>query len=324
MRERLVGVFVLLSIAIVVSLVMAKGKTTHLFEDRITYHAFLRNAQGLAADSRVKVSGIEVGRVSSLGISRDNRIHVKFFVYEDFQNLIRSDSHGALSKLALVGDAVIEITSGSPELPVLPDGSEIEMEEPMTVDELLGELTPIMGKVKQTFDDVAEIVGAIEPEKINKSSADFAQTMANLNAVSTDIAKGQGVIGKALYDKQMERDVSESLHHLANTMALAEKRLQELEPVFRNMDTLSSDSQALTQELTGLVGDSRELVTQMNSAMGTINTEVQQLPELITRMQLVLESTDRMLEGMQRIWPISSAIVPTEAEKIIKVHPVNE
>ncbi len=43
-QERIVGVFVLAGLAIVIGLTVAKGQSTNFFEERITYHATLKNA----------------------------------------------------------------------------------------------------------------------------------------------------------------------------------------------------------------------------------------------------------------------------------------
>lgn len=40
-RERLVGVFVLVALAVVFGLIFINSRTSHLFEERISYHAYL-------------------------------------------------------------------------------------------------------------------------------------------------------------------------------------------------------------------------------------------------------------------------------------------
>ncbi|KRT54223.1 ABC-type transporter Mla maintaining outer membrane lipid asymmetry, periplasmic component MlaD [endosymbiont of Ridgeia piscesae] len=322
LRERLAGLFVMVALALLIGLVVVQGKTTHLFENRITYHTYLRNAQGIATDSLVKVSGIEVGRVQSIGIAADNRIHISFFVYEGFQNLIRQDSRGALSKLAIIGTAVIEISAGSPQLPMLRDGSTILIEEPMSADELLNELTPIMEKVRQTLDGIARVVSAIDPAQIAATAEGINTTVANLRDLTNQVNSGKGVLGRAIYDQRLERSFTRTVTHMEQTMAQTRDRVSELKPVLESMVALSRETQNMTHQMDGLIADSRQLVGQMNSSMQTINMEIQQLPDLVTHLQLMLQSTDRTLEGLQRVWPVSSAIRPTEEEKMIDVHPI--
>lgn len=323
-RERLVGLFVLIAVAILIALILVKGRASHLFEEQITYHAFLQNVQGVAVDSLVHVSGIEVGRVVSLDISQDNRIHITFFVYESFRRLIREDSHGSLGKLAIVGDSSLEISAGNPDLPELAAGSIIDVEEPLTVDELISQLTPIFEKVNRTFEGVAAIVAAIDPEKIQATSGELGTMVERLNLISGRIVNGQGLIGKALYDKKFENDVTLAVNKLGASMVQVERRLIELEPVVKNFDAVSDDGKQVAKELQQLLVDSRRLVGEMNQAVHSVNIELQQLPEIVSRMQLLLESTDRTLDGVQRVWPISSAIRPVEGGSLLEVRPFDE
>ncbi len=321
-RERLVGLFVLVALAVVFTLIFINGKTAHLFEDRITYHAFLRNAQGITTESVVKVSGIEVGRISSLGISSDNKIRISMYVFERFAELVRADSKAALSKLSIVGNASIEITAGSPDQPLLPDGAILIVEEPLSVDELIAELTPVVEKVKAALENVTAIVAAVPPRAVESTTQDLAVSLANLRDITEQLSAGRGALGQAVYGQELESRVVNSVARLESSLSRADARLAELEPVVANVDAVAARTQKLAGTLDGLVGETRALVGQMNTVMGTVSLELQQFPEIMTRMRLLLESTDRTLEGVQRVWPISSAIKPTTEETLIRVQPM--
>ena len=99
---------------------------------------------------------------------------------------------------------------------------------------------------------------------------------------------------------------------------------KELKPMIGNMTELGDEAKQRTRALGALIEDTRKLVTEMTGAVHTVNTELQQMPELVNRMQLLLESTDRTLEGVQRLWPLSSAIKPGTEEMVIKEQPVSE
>ena len=316
-RERLVGVFVLAALAVIFGLIFINGRTTHLFEKRVTYHAYLNSAQGISTESVVKVSGLEVGRVSGLDIADNNRIHLTLFIYERYHDLVRADSHVALSKLSVLGKASIDITAGTPGSPVLPDGATLAIEEPRSLDELVADLTPVMEKVKRIVEGVAAMVDAVDPNDIKTTSHELAQTMASMRSISGQIASGKGAVGQLVYDDKVEKSLAHSLASLESTLARADKRLAEMEPVTKN-------AAAITKELGGLVAESKQLVNQMNTAMGTVNVELQQLPELVSRMKLLMDSTDRTLQGMQRIWPLSSAVPEQKDDTLIKAQPAND
>jgi ABC-type transporter Mla subunit MlaD len=138
-----------------------------------------------------------------------------------------------------------------------------------------------------------------------------------MRVMTEQINTGQGAVGQAIYSEEFERKVETSLASLEATMRQAEKRMAELKPIIAEAD-------AMTPELHGLVSESKQLVGQLNTTAGTVNMELEQLPDLITRMKLLLESTDRTLEGVQRMWPVSSAIRQPQPQELIETRPVNE
>src|SRR5688572_9403159 len=116
-QERLVGVFVLAAMAVLVALVFANSRFAYLLQSSVTFNAYLSSAECITTDNLVKISGLEVGRVSELTIAPDNRIHITLHVQERYRDLVRTDSRAAISKLSVLGNSTIEITAGSPDAP---------------------------------------------------------------------------------------------------------------------------------------------------------------------------------------------------------------
>jgi phospholipid/cholesterol/gamma-HCH transport system substrate-binding protein len=324
LRERLVGVFVLVALAVIFGLIFINSRTSHLFEERIVFHAYLKNAQGVSTESIVKVSGIEVGRVASIGIAPDNRVHMELFVYKRFHNLLRTDSRAALSKLSVLGKAVIDISAGSVDAPLLPEGATLSIEEPVSLDELMAELAPVLEKVRQIVDGVATLVQAVEPGDVATTSREMARTLESLRLISAQIATGEGAFGRAVFSEELAQNISRSVGSMETVLHKADQRLAEMAPLLANADAISDEGRTTTRELSALVVEAKLLVNQMNTAMGTVNVELQQLPELVSRMKLLMESTDRTLQGMQRIWPLSSAVPTARDATVIEAQPGND
>lgn len=55
-----------------------------LFEDRVTYEAVFADATGLVQNDAVKVAGVEVGKVESIGVERGNAV-VRFSLRQDIE-----------------------------------------------------------------------------------------------------------------------------------------------------------------------------------------------------------------------------------------------
>lgn len=80
-RERLVGAFVLIAIALMFIALLFNQQTARLFERKFTLHAYIHNAQGINTDTPVVVSGLNVGTVSATGITPGNRISLTMRIW---------------------------------------------------------------------------------------------------------------------------------------------------------------------------------------------------------------------------------------------------
>lgn len=317
------GTFVLAAFAVIFGLFFINSKTAHFLADRVTYHAFLSNAEGISTETTVRVSGIEVGRVTNIDISRDNRIHVTIEVFERFQNLIRTDSQAAIGKLSVLGKSTIEIKAGSTAQPVLADGATLHVEEPLSMDQLMAQLTPVMLAVKESVEKMALVVQTIEPEQMGETFESLNVAAANLRSITDQIASGRGAVGTAIYDRQFQADIRRTVTTLEASLSKTNARLAQLEPLIQNMTAISSNTRRAAENLPQLVEESKQLVLQMNAAMATLNVEMQRFPELMTRMRMLMEQTDRTLEGLTQTWPFSGSQPQTEG-RLIEVQTFNE
>ena len=315
-QERLVGVFILVALAIVFVLMFVNSKTAHLFEDRITLNTYLTKAEGISTETPVKISGLEVGKVSSLDIAPDHRIHVKLIVYKRYQELLRSDSKAAIGKLSLLGKSVIDITAGSTEQPMLANGAIIEVEEPLSVDELLAELTPVIQSVETTVKRFADIMQQIEPQQVGNIVTNLDESAQNIQNVTAQLNSAQGTIGMAINDPAFQQRFSKAITSIDQAFVQMENRLHELETTSANVNKSSEDFPAISAEF-------KSVLNNTNAMLTNVNIELKQLPELVTRMNVLMEETDRLLEGINNSWLLSSEEGRLQ-RKLIGVQPYHE
>ncbi len=315
-QERIVGIFVLSALGMIFFLMFINSQTAHMFEDRITLNTYLSKAEGISTETVVKISGIEVGRVSSLDIARDHRIHVKLIIYKRYQPLVRSDSTAAVSKLSLLGKSIIDITAGSTEQPMLLDGATIAVEEPLSVEELMAELTPVIQAVESSVTRVAEIMERIAPQQVGNIVANLEESSQNFKQVSAQLSASEGSVGMAINDPTFKNDLTTTLAAIERSFVQMEQRLKELEPASGNISEGSKELPAISAEL-------RQLLSNTNAILTSVNVEMKQVPELITRMNVLMEETDRLLDGINNSWIFSSDEKQLR-RKLIGVQPYHE
>jgi phospholipid/cholesterol/gamma-HCH transport system substrate-binding protein len=316
-RERLTGAFVLIAIALVFAALAFNQQTARFFARKFTLHAYLRNAQGVNVGTPVTASGLFVGSVSSIDITPDNRIEITLRIMEKNHRLIREDSRAGMSKLSLLGNAAIEIKVGSPDQPLMPDGATIPLEEPLSVDQIMAQVAPVLDHVKDTLAKIDAVSSEMNPGEIGQVVHNLAAVSANLKAISSQMASGQGAAGKLLYDSKTADNVTDSVQALAGTLNETQTSLKIIQPLLVNASTASA-------ELPALIAQSRKLVTQLNTTIGTVNYQLQALPDMVVRTRQILDNTDQTLQAIQNTWPISSSVPRPTTTQVTPVHPPND
>ena len=302
-REKFVGAFFIIALLAVTSLIIAKIHSAKMFDEVITYHAFMKNAQGINTETLVNVSGIEVGKVSTIDITNDNKVHIEFFIYKSFEKLIRTDSTGELSKLSLVGNAVIIITAGTPTFPLLPADSAIRIKEPITTDDLIEGIKPVIKNLEITISNLADILAALDAKAIRKSNQNLFTIMQNLEHISSHIASGEGVLGKAIYDQQQAQQLANTLNNVDVILNKIDKRVDETQPLIENITALSSESQSI-------VADARD-------SLDKIDQELEHLPEIVNNTQTLIQSSEETVQSIQQVWPLSTVEQPSRKQLLI-------
>lgn len=316
-KDRLVGAFVLLAILAMLGLFVAKIKSSKMFADVVHYHAYMKTAQGISTDTIVNISGIDVGKVSALDIDEHNRIHIDFFVYKDFQKLLRADSKGELNKLSLVGNAVIIIKAGSAVKPMLSDGAIIEVEEPVTTDDLVAGMTPVIKDLESLINNLSNIISAISPASVKGSTEDLRAILGNVRGLSDHVNQGKGSLGRILYDKNQEQSVNNSLLLIEKTLAGISQRVNEAKPVIDNVNKLSVQSQQM-------MGDVRKSVQKVDKQLDQIPSLLNNGQSVLKNTQSVLDTSEQTIKGAQKVWPLSSAIKPPGKELLIEERGLDE
>ena len=227
-RNLRIGALVTVSIVVLMIFVFFIGSEQRIFSRKNDYHLELESASGLAQGNPVMLSGVTVGSVKDIFLPRDpqqEKVKIVLSVERKFAERIRQDSRARLKKLGLLaGDTYVDISPGSPELPVLPPGSLILAHKQTNVDQLIasGEdlvdnfveishsLKNILGRVDQGEGLLGELTQ--EPETKQRLTDTLLTTLNKTNALLQQVESGEGLAGKLIYDENYGEQVSASLN----------------------------------------------------------------------------------------------------------------
>ncbi|WP_431235968.1 MCE family protein (plasmid) [Mycolicibacterium psychrotolerans] len=198
------------------------------FEKEATYNAEFSNVSGLKTGDFVRIAGVEVGKVKSIAIRRDNTVAVEFFTDETVvltqgtKALIRWDN--------VIGDRYLELEDGAGGTKRLARGGTIpiaQTQPALDLDELIGGFRPLFkaldpdqinvltGQLVQAFQGQGSAISSFLTE-----TASLTGTLANrdelIGQVVTNLSTVLGTVG----DRSGQLDKTlDSLSELMNRLA---------------------------------------------------------------------------------------------------------
>ncbi len=316
-QEKLVGLFVLTALVVFLTLFIVNSRQLHLFDNPLRFQLQVKTAEGISRDTPVRISGIQVGRVDRIEITEEHNIILYARVHEAYKNLVRADSVASIGKLSLLGRSSIEITPGSPHQPLLAEGSFLPVEEPLSIDDLLAQVEPVLLAAEETVQNIALISGAINPDVIERLLANAYLVSEDVQNMTGQVAAGEGPVGSLLFDAAMQQQITNSLAQLETLLQGLEARVDQLEPTLQQVEGISRETH---QQLPGILAESSQLLRQVNTTLSGVNQEMTHLPDLLERVDLLMDQTDLLLDRIANTWPLSrgdSAVSP----RLIEVAP---
>lgn len=187
--ERKIGVFVLVALAGIVLTIVAIGIEHELFTPKTPIHFVTDSARDIAEGTAVKLRGFNIGKVERLTLTDDARVQVTLSIRGDNMQWVRQDSSARLLKEGLIGAAVIDITPGGAQAPVLAKNGVIGFSREAGLGEVVGqlrdELLPILQDVKRITHDFQDPDGDFRQilHRTNIVLANLPETQKRLDAV---------------------------------------------------------------------------------------------------------------------------------------------
>jgi len=215
-QERIVGTFVMVALGILIWLLVSSGKTTNLFEENFVVYGKLETAKAVNVDTGITISGISVGHVTSVDITEENSIILTMEILEKYHSLLRTDSVATLASFdfAVIGKAVIEITPGSSEKPLVAPGSTIAIEESLSLKNIMDKITPTLTALEDSIAKVNAILNAVDTDKLKNTLDNINQLSNNMEQIGKQISSGKGLIGSIIYGDELESEVKASIKRM--------------------------------------------------------------------------------------------------------------
>ena len=280
-----VGLFVVVCLGLLVALVLLFSKGTTLFRNTYTITLNTANVGGLRPRANVLMSGVRVGTVYDINLSREGtNVAVMLRIYNDY--VIKDDAKFEIEQSGFLGDQFVAVYPDKNQGNPLTNGSVAQAEPPFN---MLGVARSVAGFVKRIDDTARNLDGAINDVRRTVLNA---QTLSNLTfTVQTlqQVSQGAAVV-------------------VSNLDAMVRTDAEPVGVVISNLQTFTIQLQALAQSAQNLVDTNAPKITL---AVDNLETSTAALTNLMSE-----SAHSRGLVGTLLFDPTMSSNVSTLATNL--------
>ena len=236
-RDIKVGAFVLASLLLIAGMVFLIGDEAQMFARHVEYQAAFKDVQGLSRGSPVRMGGVDIGRVVSLGYGKtaqDDTIYVEMSVVSQEARRIRKDSIATVEGKGLLGDKMIVITVGSQASPQLGPGEMIPTSESKDFAEIISDLKSVASGAQRVVVNLEKTSEALADGSLH---TDVKEAVDHLNGILGALDKGDGYMSRLLHDKAEAERVSGTIDSLRRSGDELEKLLVSTRQVVDHVRT---------------------------------------------------------------------------------------
>ena len=310
--ETRLGIFVALAgIAAVLILEIVGG--VERFERGYRLNALFNAVQDLKEGDRVKMAGVEVGRVDKITLDEtNNKVMVTMKLRSNVQ--VKTDSIATIKFTGLLGQNFVALDFGTRNAPIAAPGAILATTEQPDLSAMMAKIDNVATGVENltksfTGDKIDNLLGPFT-DFLKANRAPLTATIANMQAVSSQIASGKGTVGKLIYDDSLYTSVYQAVTNLEDTatqikatVADAHKVVDQVNSGQGTVGKLLHDEK-LYQETTASMTNLKEILQKINQGQGTVGKIVND-QELYRNAKLTLQKLDQATEGLEDQGPLS-------------------
>lgn len=306
--ERKVGLFVFLALIGVLGVVLFIVIENDLFTSTFNVRLTAPKGTGFSQGMPIKLSGFRIGRVKTITLNDSAAVDVVFQIDKKYKKWMRKDSVARLLKEGIIGDYIIEISSGtSPEL--IAENGVISLGKSKAFDEIAEEIAE---KVKPVLMDIRDIISYV-----NSEDGDVKKTLRNLNTFTENIETSRRNVDLLLLSGR--QTVESAGKRFDIILAKTESRVDQVGPLLGKAD---NSLQVVEKKLPLLLEKVDLTLSHLESVAkdlkGTSAEALPQIPKLMNKTEGVIDQGEDLLEGMKWLWPLSSVMTQPDRKSLIR------
>lgn len=309
--ETRLGIFVVLVIlAAVVTVETLNG--WHFLSHGYSASAMFETVQDLKQGDAVKMAGVQIGRVDKIEI-QDNKVRVTMAINADAP--VKTDSMASIRFTGLMGQNFVNVDFGTAAAPHIIDGSVLKTAEQPDLNAIMAKLNDAASGIQNamkgfTGDSINNLLGPLT-DLIKANSGNLSATVTNIESITGQIAKGQGTVGKLIYDQSLYNSAMDTVSNLQSAVASAQLMFNSVTNGQGTLGKLMTD-ETVYDEMAASMTNLHSILLKINQGNGTVGKLVNN-QDFYKNAQLSLQKIDKMADGLEDQGPLEivSSLVGT-------------
>ena len=308
--EQITGIFVLLAIVFVALVMILMGVNQRWFKNDPVFYSIFESADGLKVGMSIKLRGFQIGTVNKMQLLDNNRVEIRFSIFENYHEKVREYSILQLSTNPLgIGGGLLLYPGRYPSEP-LQEGSYIpstdfaegkklvtdglvEASETDAVSLLMDDASTILGNANQTILDLGETIRIINLSLAGEDPGPFGGTLRNVETITAELASSMGRL-----TGQLSATMG-NVEELSDQLAQPDRFLKSFVAPDSSIALFLNDKAALYREIEGILAGINDTIAQLEEFSGYINNTSPQISGLIEDGREALDKGKDVLEGLR-------------------------
>ena len=218
-REIKVGLFVFIAFVLLAVMIFSISDF-YTSQAQYTYPLRIRFnfVNGIDTGAPVRVAGVQVGEVRTVGVYRDEstqKAQVELEIRLSKNAVLEEDAVATINTLGLLGEKYLEINPGTPGKRTLEAGEILVGKDSVSTEKLMESTYQTVEELQKTVSSLNQVIGDPQAQEALKetlsnskeATAQLTLFLTQANEVMGKINRGEGTVGQLLTKDDLYRDL---------------------------------------------------------------------------------------------------------------------
>lgn len=295
-REKIAGLFFLIGLGLIFLVAVYVGGGRDWFRSYNTYYALYNEGYGLSPGVKVKFLRTDVGLVTRLELTDNNKVKVHMSILNEYADRIKSDSVAAIASPTFIGSEYIDIIPGSVRTAAIPKGGQIPAVERKSLEDYIKDLRldAMLARVEAIMINVDSLT-----HQLQDPAGPFMGTLSDVRRVTSAVAQGEGTLGK---------------------LVASDLAIETIEGVLTDIQTITGNF----AQLSGNLGQTLPpIMSKVESTISRVEKAARSAPEIARETRESLRSANQVLDSAKRNFLIRGNLT-RDPEPETRIYPARQ